>query len=167
MSDLTPIKRELLGLLIITLSQNRGYGNPTTQQSRKKAWSLQSENKLAFKLAYLYTTHSQTLMLYPIAIEKGSQTTAFGVVVPDLPGCFSAGDSFEEALLNAKEAIEFHLESLAEVGELPPQASKINVTLPNLLTKKIDDLVSVNSQYKSRSHFLQIAANNEFKLLIG
>jgi predicted RNase H-like HicB family nuclease len=135
-------------------------------------------------------------MLYPIAIEKGSQTTAFGVVVPDLPGCFSAGDSFEQALLNAKEAIEFHLESLAELGELPPQAtaiddhfnkeeftnwvwaltdincepymgkaSKINVTLPNLLTKKIDDLVSVNSQYKSRSHFLQVAANNEFKLL--
>jgi len=27
-------------------------------------------------------------MKYPIAIEEGSETTAFGVVVPDLPGCF-------------------------------------------------------------------------------
>ena len=37
-------------------------------------------------------------MLYPIAIEKGSATEAYGVIVPDIPGCFSAGDTFEEAL---------------------------------------------------------------------
>ncbi len=135
-------------------------------------------------------------MLYPIAIEKGSDTEAFGVVVPDMPGCFSAGDSFEEALTQAKEAIEFHLESLADRGQLPPdasaidshygnedfdgwvwalvdidvepymgKASKINVTLPNLLTKKIDDVVKGSDVYKSRSHFLQVAASHEFQHL--
>lgn len=31
-------------------------------------------------------------MKCPIAIEPGSDTTAWGVVVPDLPGCFSAAD---------------------------------------------------------------------------
>lgn len=133
-------------------------------------------------------------MLYPIAIEKGTDTTAFGVVVPDLPGCFSAGESFEEALLNAKDAIELHLDALAELGELPPAATsidkhyehedyqgwvwalsevdvepymgksaKINVTLPNLLTKRIDDLVKLNNNYKNRSHFLQLAACHEFE----
>ena len=42
-------------------------------------------------------------MLYPIAIEKGSNTDAYGVIIPDIKGCFSAGNTFEEALENAKE----------------------------------------------------------------
>lgn len=45
-------------------------------------------------------------MRYPIAIENGDDKHAFGVVVPDLPGCFSAGDTIDEAIDNAKEAIE-------------------------------------------------------------
>ena len=32
------------------------------------------------------------------------------VCVPDLPGCFSAGDTLDEAMENAKEAIELWLE---------------------------------------------------------
>lgn len=31
-------------------------------------------------------------MRYSVAIEPGDDRHAFGVVVPDLPGCFSAGD---------------------------------------------------------------------------
>jgi len=34
---------------------------------------------------------------YPIAIEAGDDLKAFGVVVPDLPGCFSAGDTLDDA----------------------------------------------------------------------
>lgn len=63
-------------------------------------------------------------MLYPVAVEKGSETEAFGVIVPDIPGCFSAGDTFEEALENVKEAIAGHLEILAEDGEDIPFASE-------------------------------------------
>jgi predicted RNase H-like HicB family nuclease len=47
---------------------------------------------------------------YPIAIEPGDEQTAFGVVVPDLPGCFSAGDTLEEAIENSKEAIAAWIE---------------------------------------------------------
>ena len=43
-------------------------------------------------------------MKYPIAIEPGAADHAFGVVVPDLPGCFSAGDTLDEAIDNAREA---------------------------------------------------------------
>ena len=39
-------------------------------------------------------------MLYPIAIEKGNDNQAFGVTIPDIPGCFSAGDTMAEALEN-------------------------------------------------------------------
>ena len=51
------------------------------------------------------------LTRYPVVIhkEKGSD---FGVTVPDLPGCFSAGASLDEALQQAKEAIECHIEGL-------------------------------------------------------
>jgi predicted RNase H-like HicB family nuclease len=43
-------------------------------------------------------------MRYPIAIESRTEQTAYGVVVPDLPGCFSAGDTLEEAIAAAEEA---------------------------------------------------------------
>ena len=55
-------------------------------------------------------------MLYPLAIQAGDRNTAFGVIVPDLPGFFSAGDSYQDALVNAREAITLHLESLADMG---------------------------------------------------
>ena len=53
-------------------------------------------------------------MHYPVAIEKGDKKHAYGVAVPDLPGCFSAGDTLDEALVNAKEAILLHLEGLLD-----------------------------------------------------
>jgi len=65
-------------------------------------------------------------MLYPIAIETGDNEHAYGVVFPDIPSCFSAGDTLEEALTNAKEAVEFYLEDLADRGQLPPQAGELS-----------------------------------------
>lgn len=61
-------------------------------------------------------------MLYPIAIQPGDNEHAWGVVVPDIPGCFSAGDDLDEAMAMAREAIEGHLEILAEEGAVIPQA---------------------------------------------
>ena len=40
----------------------------------------------------------------------------FGVTVPDLPGCFSAGDTLDEALDSVIEAIDLHLEGVIEGG---------------------------------------------------
>ena len=64
-------------------------------------------------------------MHYPIAIEPGSSTTAWGVVVPDLPGCFSAGDTMEEAMLQAEDAIEAWIEAAIDAGEVIPARSEI------------------------------------------
>ncbi len=61
-------------------------------------------------------------MRYPIAIEPGDATHAYGVVVPDLPGCFSAGDTLDEAIANAPEAIALWLEAVVERGEVAPAA---------------------------------------------
>lgn len=55
-------------------------------------------------------------MLFPIAIHK-DPNSSYGVTVPDVPGCFSFGDTVDEALTNAKEAIIGHIETLLELGE--------------------------------------------------
>ena len=64
-------------------------------------------------------------MFYPIAIEAGDDTHAFGVIVPDLPGCFSAGDTLDEAISNAKQAITGHIELLIEIGQDVPAVSSV------------------------------------------
>ncbi|PNM27226.1 type II toxin-antitoxin system HicB family antitoxin [Yersinia enterocolitica] len=66
-------------------------------------------------------------MFYPIAIEAGDEQHAYGVTVPDLPGCFSAGDTMDEAILNAKEAITGHIELLVEMGGDIPAVSPLGV----------------------------------------
>jgi predicted RNase H-like HicB family nuclease len=51
----------------------------------------------------------------------------YSVTVPDLPGCFSAGDSLDEAVEMAREAIDAHCELLAQKGR--------NVPVPRPLTE--------------------------------
>jgi len=54
-------------------------------------------------------------MRYPVVLhtDDGSQ---YGVTVPDLPGCYSAGEGIEDALQSVAEAIDLHLEGLVEAG---------------------------------------------------
>ena len=67
-------------------------------------------------------------MKYPIAIEPGDKDRAWSVVVPDLPGCFSAADSgIDEVIENAKEAIELWIETALDAGEDVPKPSSIDV----------------------------------------
>lgn len=63
-------------------------------------------------------------MRYPIVIHKDSNSD-YGVTVPDLPGCFSAGDTIDEALQQAVEAIECHIEGLLLDGEAIPAPHNI------------------------------------------
>ena len=65
-------------------------------------------------------------MRYPIAIEPGDATHAFGVVVPDLPGCFSAGDTLDEAMVNAESAVLAWMETTLDQGWFIPSASSLD-----------------------------------------
>ena len=47
--------------------------------------------------------------------------------IPALPGLFTQGDSREEALKAAREAIEFYLECLAAEGEGIPEEGSVVV----------------------------------------
>jgi predicted RNase H-like HicB family nuclease len=68
---------------------------------------------------------------YPIAIEPGTETTAFGVVVPDLPGCFSAGDTLDEAISNAEEAVAVWIDAALDAGDPIPDPSPLDVVGAN------------------------------------
>jgi predicted RNase H-like HicB family nuclease len=70
-------------------------------------------------------------MRYPIAIEPGSETTAFGVVIPDLPGCFSAGDTLDEAMSGAEEAAAAWLDATLDAGDAIPSPSSLDSLLGN------------------------------------
>lgn len=63
-------------------------------------------------------------MNYPVLIHK-DHGSDYGVSVPDLPGCVSAGATVDEALAMAREAIELHLEGLIEEGGMIPRPSSI------------------------------------------
>lgn len=61
---------------------------------------------------------------YVAIVEDAGPNRAVGVWFPDLPGCFSAGDTVEEALHNAEEALALYAESVAQEGrDLPPPRS--------------------------------------------
>ena len=49
----------------------------------------------------------------------------YWVEVPALPGCYSQGESVEEALENVREAIELYLEALREEGTQIPRDDEI------------------------------------------
>lgn len=65
-------------------------------------------------------------MYYPILIETGDAETAYGVVVPDLPGCYSAGDTLEEAIAGAKEAVAAWIDAALDQGLAIPQPSSLD-----------------------------------------
>ena len=119
---------------------------------------------------------------YPALIDKDAESD-FGVSFPDFPGCVSAGETLEESLLGAQEALSGHVAlmiadgdalpkptSLEEVAAekepstvaitlvpvvLPGRARRVNVTLDEALLEEIDQISN------NRSGFLAEAARAE------
>ena len=58
-------------------------------------------------------------MRFTAFIHKDADS-AYGVQFPDVPGCFSAGDTLEEALNNAAEALAAHIAWLERDGDPVP-----------------------------------------------
>jgi len=61
----------------------------------------------------------------PIVIEADSD--GYFVSCPALQGCYSQGDTYEEAIGNIKDAIRLHIEDRLASGEEVPE--KVSVTL--------------------------------------
>jgi len=124
-------------------------------------------------------------MYFPAAvfIEEGK---AYGVTLPDIPGCNTAGDTLEEALANVQEAVELALEDSTDkpspaplesrksdpvyadavwamvnvdLGFLDERVVRVNITLPAGTLEEIDR--AAKGRGLSRSAFLARAARRE------
>jgi predicted RNase H-like HicB family nuclease len=117
---------------------------------------------------------------YPVLIEQGDNKTAWGVIVPDLEGCFSAADDEKDILANRREAILLHLSELSGFPEpssldslVAPKgmvlglvdvdlagfegaAKRINITVPAALLARIDAAAKAHGM--SRSSYMTQAA---------
>jgi predicted RNase H-like HicB family nuclease len=66
---------------------------------------------------------------YYVAVIEKDADSAFGVWFPDVEGCFSAGDTVEEAVANAAVALRQHVEAVESAGRRVPQARSIDHVL--------------------------------------
>ena len=66
---------------------------------------------------------------YKILLKKEPEG-GFTVFIPSLPGCITFGDTIDEAIEKAKEAIELYIESLKAHGEeIPTEENILEYTL--------------------------------------
>lgn len=96
------------------------------------------EDKEAF---HYITTHlidydGGRLLKFPYVVHNDGDHTSFGVTVPDLQGCFSAGDTLNDTKEQVKDAILLHIEMMLSEDE--------NAIIK---PKKIEDYVD-NDEYK-------------------
>jgi predicted RNase H-like HicB family nuclease len=57
-------------------------------------------------------------MRYAVVIEKAKRN--YSAYVPDLPGCVATGKTVQSTLSAIRDAIQMHLEGLAEDGQPIP-----------------------------------------------
>ncbi len=63
-------------------------------------------------------------MRYTVVLEQEADG-GYVASVPALPGCFSQGDTREEALANIREAIELYIDDCRDAGDpIPTEAGK-------------------------------------------
>ena len=122
-------------------------------------------------------------MLFPVVIHKDVDS-CFSVTIPDMPGCFTAGETMLEAVSNVQQAAECHyygeadlpmpsdLEQLIhkpdyrdgvwvmvdiDLSCLQVKAKRVNITIPENLLSRIDRYVSAH--HLTRSGLLAQAAS--------
>ncbi|MDR1465449.1 MAG: type II toxin-antitoxin system HicB family antitoxin [Oscillospiraceae bacterium] len=59
-----------------------------------------------------------------LAVFEPNGSGGFGVYFPDLPGCVSYGDSFEQAAREAEDALGLHLYAMEKDGDSIPSPSQ-------------------------------------------
>ncbi len=66
---------------------------------------------------------------YVILIEGPSEDVGnYGAWCPDVPGCVATGDTYDDTVVRMREALQGHLELLAEDGDpIPSPSSRAEV----------------------------------------
>ena len=61
-----------------------------------------------------------TMRTYSIVLDPDRES-GYTVTVPALPGCVTQGETVDDCLVNAREAIELYLETLTSAGKPVPE----------------------------------------------
>lgn len=69
------------------------------------------------------------MTIHYVAVIEKEPDSAFGVWFPDVEGCFSAGETLEDAVANAGAALRQHVEALESAGGAAPQARSADEVL--------------------------------------
>ncbi len=128
-------------------------------------------------------------MYFPAAIFI-EENKAYGVTLPDIPGCNTAGDTLEEALANIQEAVELLLEDATtkpsplglevhkddpvykdavwamvnvDLGFMDQRTVRVNVSFPAGTLEEIDR--AAKGRGLTRSAFLVLTARHEMATL--
>jgi len=64
---------------------------------------------------------------FSVVIEKDAD--GYFAFCPELQGCYTQGDTYEEVLENIKDAIRLHIEDRVESSEEIPQSESVSLTL--------------------------------------
>ncbi|MBE0690813.1 MAG: type II toxin-antitoxin system HicB family antitoxin [Anaerolineae bacterium] len=62
-----------------------------------------------------------------VVLIPDNDADGYTVIVPNLPGCISEGDTIDEALANIREAIDLYIEDLTADGEPVPEDSALPI----------------------------------------
>ena len=64
------------------------------------------------------------ILRYSMLIQWSDEDEAYIVTVPELPGCKTHGNTYEEAVQQGKDAIETWILFLNDIGEVIPEPEK-------------------------------------------
>jgi predicted RNase H-like HicB family nuclease len=103
------------------------YGQPLTEEERLAFYEpLEEPSKPGIGIQPIPTTGAD--WTYAGLVRQGAAGD-FGVSFPDLPGCFAAGATLEEACETARGALARHLKGLSANGEIIPDPRSADAVL--------------------------------------
>lgn len=93
-----------------------------------------------------------SMIFYPAVFHKADQCKkGYWVEVPDLPGCFTQGDTMEETFKEAQEALGLYLDENNDFNKLSP-IEKIQQDFPGKTVMLVPyDSVAYAKKYKNKA----------------
>jgi predicted RNase H-like HicB family nuclease len=69
------------------------------------------------------------MSVYKFSVVIERDMNGYFALCPELQGCYTQGNTYEEVLENIKDAIRLHIEDRIESGEEIPQAESVSLTI--------------------------------------
>jgi predicted RNase H-like HicB family nuclease len=80
------------------------------------------------------------------AFIRKQEGSCYGVDFPDFPGCISAGDTVEEAIVNGREALIAHIAFMQDDGDPIPEPLSVDAAMARLDNEDGDFLLAASIQ---------------------